>query len=103
MVHLEQNAAGTILAVRAQPGARRNAVLGEHDGALRVAVTAAADKGKANRAVAELLSETFGIPKSAVELVSGAASRQKRFLLQGQTLETVTATIEQVLRQVSES
>ncbi len=51
MVRLEGNAAGTILLVRAQPGARHNAVLGEHDGALRVAVTAAPDKGKANHPI----------------------------------------------------
>jgi hypothetical protein len=96
-VQLEQFAAGTILPVRARPGAKRNAIVGEHAGALRVAVTAAPDKGKANEAIAELLSETFGIAKSAVALVSGATSRQKRFLLQGQSRETVAAALEQLL------
>lgn len=93
MVRLESNAAGTILPVRAQPGARRNAVLGEHDGALRVAVTSAPDKGKANQAIVALLSSTFGIPKSAVELVGGATSRQKRFLLRGVLSETAAEIV----------
>ena len=97
MVHLQRNAAGTILPVRAQPGARRNAVLGEHDGALRVAVTAAPDKGKANQAIVELLSSAFGIPKSAVELVGGASSRQKRFLLRGVLPETAAEIVLRLL------
>lgn len=85
------------MAVRAQPGARRNAVVGEHDGALRVAVTAAADKGKANEAIGALLAEAFGLPKSGVELLSGPTSRQKRFLLRGARLEEVRRVIEGLL------
>ena len=42
---------GTILPVRAQPGAKKNAVLGERAGALRVAVSAAPERGKANEAI----------------------------------------------------
>ena len=51
---------GSILPVVAQPGARRNAVLGERAGALRVAVTAPPDKGKANAAILALLAEVLG-------------------------------------------
>lgn len=97
MLRLEQTAAGVIVPVRARPGARCTAVVGEHDGALRVAVTAAADKGKANEALVELLSTTFGIPKSSVELVSGPASLQKRFLLHGIRLEDAARTVERLL------
>jgi uncharacterized protein (TIGR00251 family) len=96
-VQLEQSTAGTILPVKAQPGARRNAIVSEHAGALRVAVTAAPDKGKANEAIAELLAKTFDIPKSAVELITGATSRQKRFMLKGQSRETVAAVLERLL------
>jgi uncharacterized protein YggU (UPF0235/DUF167 family) len=58
-------------------------VAGEHDAALRIEVTAAPEKGKANKAVAEVLAEVLGVAKSAVELVSGATSPQKRFLVVG--------------------
>jgi uncharacterized protein (TIGR00251 family) len=97
MVRLESHAEGTILLVRAKPGARRQGVLGEHDGALRVAVTAAADKGKANQAIAKLLSTTFGIPQSSIELIGGATSRQKRFLLRGMSVEQATAIVFRLL------
>ncbi|WP_054815715.1 DUF167 domain-containing protein [Nocardia arizonensis] len=49
------------------------------DGTLRLYVRAPAVEGKANKAAVELLAEHFGVPKSAVRLVSGATSRFKRF------------------------
>jgi uncharacterized protein len=83
MIALEPHAQGVIVPVRVRAGARRTGVAGEHDGALRVDVTAAPEKGKANKAVAEVLAEFFGVAKSAVELVSGATNSQKRFLIAG--------------------
>lgn len=83
MLALEQHPNGTILPVRAHAGARRNAILGVRDGALRVCVTAVPEKGKANKAIVALLSKTLRVPKSAVELMSGDTSPQKRFLILG--------------------
>jgi len=74
---------GSILPVVAQPGARRNAVLGVRAGALRVAVTAPPDKGKANAAIQDLLAQALGCKTAQVALVSGATSRQKRFRISG--------------------
>jgi len=84
-----------ILRVRAQPKASRDAIVGEHGGALKVAVTAPPDKGKANKAVVELLAKALGIPKSNIELVAGATSRDKTFAIRGVTREAVEALIEE--------
>ena len=62
-----------------QPKARANAVKGWHGAALRVSVTAAPENGKANRAVIALLAETFDVAPSSINLVRGAASRDKWF------------------------
>jgi len=83
MIALEQHPQGVVIPVRVKASARRNGVAGEHDGMLRIDVTAAPEKGKANRAAAEVLADVFKIPKSSVELVSGATNSQKRFLLVG--------------------
>ena len=64
------------------PAHRRNEV-DLKDGMLKVCVTQAPEKGKANRAVAELLTRKLGLRKSQIELVSGETSREKRFLLRG--------------------
>ena len=81
MIEFEPHAEGTILPVRAQPGARRNEIRGEQDGMLKVSVTQVPEKGKANKALVDLLSKELSLRRSQIELVSGETSSQKRFLV----------------------
>jgi uncharacterized protein len=76
---------GSVLPVRAQPGARKVGVVGEQNGALKVAVSAPPEQGKANKALRDALCDALGVKRAAVELLSGAASRDKRFLIRGLT------------------
>jgi uncharacterized protein len=85
MIAVTENAEGCILPVRAQPGAREAGIIGEHAGSLKVAVTAPPDRGKANKALVEVLHEALGVKRSQVELTSGETSREKRFLIRGIT------------------
>ncbi len=87
MIELVPHADGVILPVRAQARARRAGVVGEHAGALKVAVAEPPDKGKANDAIVKLLADALGVAKSQVVLISGAASRAKRFLVVGLSRE----------------
>ena len=97
MVELEADPRGVIIAVRAHAGARKNAILGVRQGMLRVAVTAAPEKGKANRAIIALLSETLGVPKSARDLVSGETSPQKRLLILGADVDAIRKALARVI------
>jgi uncharacterized protein len=81
MIEMQPHPEGTILHVRAQPGARRNEIRGEQDGMLKVCVTQSPEKGKANKAVIELLVKSLKLRKSQIELISGETSHQKRFLI----------------------
>ena len=81
MIELKPHAEGVLLPVRAQPNARKPGVLGEVNGALKVAVGAPPEDGKANAAIVELLREFFALKKSQIELISGKANRNKVFLL----------------------
>jgi uncharacterized protein (TIGR00251 family) len=88
---------GVTLAVRAQPGAKKTAIVGVYgEGAgaqLKVAVQAPPVDGKANLALIAFLAETFGIAKNKVELVGGELSRSKVFLLRGVSLEQAETKI----------
>ena len=88
---------GSILVVRAQPGAKTNAVLGEREGSLRLAVTSPPDKGKANAALQRYLAEVLNCKTSQVSLMSGGTSRQKRFLISGVRPDELRLRIEKVL------
>lgn len=68
---------GTRLRLKVRPGAGRDSIGGCHDGALRVSVTAAPDRGKSNGAVLRLLGKILGVPKTSLVLVAGHRSRDK--------------------------
>jgi uncharacterized protein len=95
-------AGGVTLAVRAQPGAKKTAIVGvygEGDGAqLKIAVQAPPVEGRANEALISFLAETFGVPKRSVAIVSGQLSRSKVFLLSGVTLPRVKELLSQPAR-----
>ncbi len=93
MIALEPHAEGTILPVRAHPGARKNEVRGEHEGMLKVSVSQAPEKGKANKAIVEVLARALGLRKSQIELISGETASKKRFLLRGITPAEAEARI----------
>jgi hypothetical protein len=66
--------------VTVKPGSSRGPLVEvADDGSLTVYVRERAIDGKATEAAIRVLAEHFGLPKSRVELVSGARSRIKRF------------------------
>jgi uncharacterized protein (TIGR00251 family) len=65
------------LTVRLQPRAKRNAILGERDGVLRVSVAAAPVDGLANAALCKLLAKRAGIARGRVSVIRGERSREK--------------------------
>jgi uncharacterized protein len=85
MIELVDHTGGVIVPVRAQPGARKAGILGEQAGALKLAVNAPSEDGRANRALVELLHELLGVKRSQVTLLSGTVSRNKKFLICGLT------------------
>ena len=75
---MSADASQLTLAVRVQPGAKRNEVVGRFGEALRVRIAAPAVDGKANEALLRFLAGEFGVRRAAVSIVSGPASRSKR-------------------------
>jgi len=68
---------GTRLRLRVKAGASANRIVGAHGGALKLGVTAPPEKGKANKAVLQLLGETLRLAPSSIELLSGHTSQDK--------------------------
>lgn len=85
---------GVELLVKVVPGASRSAILGRWNDALRVAVAAPPERGKANRAVTELLSGALGAARGNVEVIAGHTSALKRVLVRGVALDDVRARLE---------
>ena len=77
------DSARELVVVRVQARARRNEITAEPGGGFRVRVTAVPEGGAANRAVTALLAEALGVAPSRLQLVRGAASRDKLFRIRG--------------------
>ena len=82
-IELRREGDGLLLPVLAQAGARRNAVIGLYDGRVKVAVTQAPEKGKANQELARVLAASLGLKKSQVKIHSGPTSPRKLFRVTG--------------------
>ena len=98
MISIADHAEGLVLPVRAQPGARRNSVQGEQGGLLKVAVTAPPEDGRANKALTEALREALDLKRSQVALLSGATSRDKRFLIRGLKPQELRARLAELVK-----
>ena len=71
------------LPVRVKPRAARAGLLGRHGTGIKVAVRAAPERGKANAELVHVLAEVLAVPSDAIEVVSGAASPDKRLRIRG--------------------
>lgn len=65
------------LTLHIQPGAKRTEFAGLHGDALKIRLAAPPVDGKANEALLRFIADTLGLPRSAVSLKSGQASRRK--------------------------
>jgi uncharacterized protein len=80
-VQEEEGGRSSVLAVRVQPGARRDGCAGAWNASLKIAVSAPPEDGRANERLVEVIAELFGLRRSAVEIVGGRTSRDKRVRL----------------------
>lgn len=66
-----------MLSVKVVPGSSRSRIAGRYGDGIKVQVAAAAEKGKANRTVIDVIAEAFGVRESQVVIVSGHTQPRK--------------------------
>ena len=81
MINIREVENGIVVSVKVQPNASRDRVVGEHGDQLKIAVTVAPEKGKANKSVIKVLSRLLGVKSSDIEILSGETSRDKKVLI----------------------
>lgn len=84
---------GCTVSVRVQPGAKRDAVVGLHAGAVKIALSAPPVDGRANEALIAFVAERVGLPRARVSLVAGASSRSKVLRITGRSAAEVRAAL----------
>lgn len=74
-----------VVDIHVVPGAARDEFVGLHGGKLKVRVAARPVKGQSNARLLKILSDRLSVPKSAMEILKGSASRGKRIKIRGMT------------------
>jgi uncharacterized protein (TIGR00251 family) len=91
--YLKSQDTGTLLSLKVQPRASKNAIGEAMGNELKVKVTAPPVDSAANEALVRFLAEVLGCSRGAVQLVRGQTSRHKQVLIQGMTILDVDAKL----------
>jgi uncharacterized protein (TIGR00251 family) len=81
------------IAVRLQPRASRDEIVGLRDGVLVVRVTAPPVDGRANQALCKLIARRAGVAPSRVSVVRGERSRDKLVQVEGVEADALAAVL----------
>ncbi|MBU0640632.1 MAG: DUF167 domain-containing protein [Planctomycetes bacterium] len=90
---MKEHAAGVDLALKVVPGASRTAVVGVWGTALKLAVAAPPEGGRANAAILRLLAEVFGVRRGEISIEAGQAQPRKTVRVRGITVETARSRL----------
>jgi len=74
-----------LLNIRVQPKASHDEIVGPHNNALKIRITAPPVDGKANAHLVRFLAKSFGVAKSRIELISGETGRDKKLRIRAPT------------------
>ena len=86
---IDTHADGVRFSVRVQPRASRSEVCGEHGDSLKVRLAAPPVDGAANDALISLLAGELDVPRRAIRIISGLASRTKVVQVDGIAADSV--------------
>ena len=86
-----QNAA--VFCVKVLPASSRTCLAGVQNGILKIKVSAAPEKGKANQSLIEFLADTLGVKKNTVKITSGHTSQIKTVQIANISVEFLLSRI----------
>lgn len=90
VIELRQQGGDVLLPVKVVPKSSRDRIIGELDGALKIAVAAPPEKGAANQAVCKLVAKSLGIRTQQVGVDAGHGSPRKTLRISGVAVAAVT-------------
>jgi uncharacterized protein (TIGR00251 family) len=89
MISIHDTPAGATFAVKIHPRARKDAITGELEDALKLSLKAPPVEGRANEACIEFLANLLKVPRSSVTIASGQNSARKVIRVRGVSADEV--------------
>ena len=97
MIAYKQTTNAVIFDVYVQPRSSAITIVGCHDQALKIKLTAPPVDGAANKQCIQLLAKKLGLPKSALTISSGLARRRKQIAISLHTSGQAASIIKRLL------
>lgn len=94
----KNEAARARIAVKVQPGAAADRLVGKTNEEWKITLAAPAVEGRANRACIEFLARVLDLPRSAISIVRGETSRRKLIQIDGMFLPEVESKLDHAAR-----
>ena len=94
MVVYTEKDGSLLFSVRVVPRSSKSEIVGAHDGALKVKISAPPVDGAANAELIKILAKTFGVSKSEVEITGGQTSKTKQIKITGGKAEILKAILQ---------
>lgn len=82
MLEFSEKNGAIIFTARVVPRASKSEIIGEHDGGLKIRLSAPPVDGAANIELIKLLSKKFGVSKREVEILSGETAKTKQIRIE---------------------
>ncbi len=94
MLDFSEKNGAIIFTVKVAPRASKTEIVGEYDKALKIRLSAPPVGGAANAELIKFLAKTFGVSKSAVEIISGETAKTKQIRIEDLSSEKFLKIIE---------
>ena len=95
MIKIREMEDGVAVSVKVQPNSSKDRVVGEYADQIKIAVTVAPEKGKANKAVIKLFAKWLGIKSLDIQIISGETSSDKELFIRNITEEDLNKLVSQ--------
>lgn len=95
MIRVTADEEAITFTVRVQPRAKKNAVVGEVEGALKLKLAAPPVDGAANEELIQFLAKLFAVPRRHISILSGATAKTKIIRIAGLTSKQVETAFAQ--------
>jgi uncharacterized protein (TIGR00251 family) len=102
MMDVKETSGGLVFSVYIQPRASKTAIVGHHQNALKIKLTAPPVGGAANKQCIQILAKALNLPKSAIRIITGQTSRRKQIRIQPMHGDFTLSDIKAFKRQLYE-
>lgn len=102
MINMRATQEGLIVDIVVQPRASKATIVGQHQEALKIKLTAPPVGGAANKQCIEVLAKALSRPKSTIEIISGQTNRRKQLIIRSKTGTMQSKEAEALKAQISE-